>query len=115
MREEPVPDGAWAELVRRLKTALKPPASGMFAVAENAPVQGTFRGNELCLTVYADFAESLLKRPNVLQTVAECASAQMGRPIQVKLMRPGQERQNGENFERLLSRSAEHPDIFEVK
>jgi len=113
--DEPVGDGAWQQLVQRLRTVLRPPALGMFSVAEGAPVQGRLTRDELLLTISADFAESVLNKPNVLQTIAEVASAQAGRPIKVKLSRGGEEKKANGNFDRLLSFGAAHPDLIELK
>lgn len=111
----PVSDSAWPELVQRLRAVLRPPALGMFSVSEGAPVQGRLTENELILTVSADFAESVVKRPNVLQTITEVASAQAGHPVRVKITRAGEEPKSNGNYDRLLSFGADHPELIEFK
>ena len=112
---EPVSDSAWPQLVQRLRTVLRPPALGMFSVSEGAPVQGRLTQNELILTITADFAESVINKPNVLQTIAEVASAQAGHPVGVRISRGGEEKKSNGNFDRLLSFGAEHPEFIELK
>ena len=109
------PSDFWPKLVQRLRTELKPPALSMFVVAENAPIVGTLRGDVLALEMRMPVAESLVNKPNVLQTVTECASAQAGRPIQVKIVKPGQQQQNNKCFDRLMNFGAEHPEIIDMK
>ena len=112
---EPVNDSAWPQLVQRLRTVLRPPALGMFSVSEGAPVQGRLTKDELILTITADFAENVINKPNVLQTVTEVASAQAGHPVRVRISRGGEEKKPNGNFDRLLSFGAEHPDLIEFK
>ena len=116
MEAAPVSDGSfWAGLVERLRTALKPPAVGMFANSDLSPVKGTLRGDELTLTIRDDMTKRFVDKPNVLQTVAECASAVAGRKIRVSVARPGEQRQNNGGLDRLLSFGEQHPDIVEFK
>ena len=112
---ESVSDSAWPQLVQRLRTVLRPPALGMFSVAEGAPVQGRLTQDELILTITADFAESVINKPNVLQTITEVASAQAGHPVIVRISRGGEEKKSNGNYDRLLSFGAEHPDLIEFK
>ncbi len=112
---EPVSDSAWPQLVQRLRTVLRPPALGMFSVSEAAPVQGRLTQDELILTITADFAENVINKPNVLQTIAEVASAQAGHPVKVRISRGGGEKRSNRNFDRILSFGAEHPDFIELK
>lgn len=115
METAPVDEGFWVSLVQRLRTALKPPAVGMFAASEQSPVKGNLRGGELVLTLRDDMTKRFVDKPEVLQTVAECASAVAGRQIRVTVARPGEERQNSSGLDRLLSFGAQHPDIVELK
>lgn len=103
----------WHELVQRLRTTLRPPASGMFSISENAPVQGILHDNVLVLTFCADFAESVLNKPDVLQTIKECAGALAGKSVQVQLTRRGTQGANS-SFDRLLSFGAAHSDVIDI-
>lgn len=109
------PSDFWPKLVQRLRTVLKPPAVGMFVLAENAPIVGTLCGDTLNLEMRMPAAEVLVNKPNVLQTVAECASAQAGVAVKVKLTHPGEQKQNNQSFDRLMSFGAEHPEIIDMK
>lgn len=109
------PADFWPRLVQRLRTELKPPALSMFVLAGNAPVIGELRGDTLDLIIRVPVAEGLINKPNVLQTVTECASAQAGRRISVKLTREGERKQENKSFDRLMSFGAEHPELFDVK
>ncbi|MBQ3356707.1 MAG: DNA polymerase III subunit gamma/tau [Oscillospiraceae bacterium] len=113
--EESVSDSAWPQLVQRLRTALKAPAMGMFSVSDNAPLQGRLTKDELILTIMADFAENVINKPDVLQTITEVASAQAGHPVKVRLVRKGEEKKSNGSFDRFLSFGEEHPELIEFK
>ena len=114
--QAPTPQNSalWLKLVERLRGSLKPPALGMFSTSECAPVRGSFQGNVLILSTENDMVLSVINKPNVLQTVAECASQVLGQPVSVKL---GQEKDESSNhgFERLMSFGAQHPEFMEFK
>ena len=105
----------WPKLVQRLRTELRPPALSMFVLAENAPTVGVLRGDTLELEIRVPVAEGLINKPNVLQTITECASAQAGRPIKVWLTHPGEQKQENKGFDRLMHFGAEHPEIIDFK
>ena len=114
-QDVPVMENFWVSLVQRLQSALKPPAVGMFAVSENSPVCGTLRGDELVLTMRVETFRNYINKPEILQTVAECASAVTGRQIRVTLAGKAAQTERRDGLERLLSFSAQHPDIIELK
>ena len=111
----PAPTGFWPELVDRLRTALKPPAMGMFSTADNAPVRGRLSGDRLLLITENEFTFGIVNRPNVLQTVSEKAAALLGRPVAVQVQKGGAEQPDSAGFEKLLRFGAEHPDIVDIK
>lgn len=111
----PAPDGFWAKLVERLRTSLRPPALGMFSHGENAPVHGSLRGDVLFLETRDDFTMKIIDQPTTLQTVAESASALVGRKLTVKPVRAGQTAQNSGGFDRLLGFAQEHPELVDFK
>ena len=88
----------------------------MFALGENAPVTGTLRGDVVELR-YLKFAEMILSRPNVMQTVTECASGLAGRPVKLRLISAGEIKKQPENqsFQRLMDFGADHPDLIDMK
>lgn len=114
-QETPVIDNFWVSLVQRLRTALKPPVVGMFADAEGSPVVGRLRGDELVLTLRVETFRNYINKPEVLQTVAECASAVVGRKIRVTLAGSAQKTERTDGLDRLISFGAQHPDIIELK
>jgi len=71
--------------------------------------------DELILTITADFAESVISKPNVMQTIVEVASAQAGHPMKVRFSRGREEKKSNGNFDRLLAFGAEHPDLIDFK
>lgn len=115
VQSSPAPADFWPKLVQRLRTELKPPALSMFVLAENAPTVGMLRGDTLELEIRVPVAEGLVNKPNVLQTITECASAQAGRPIKVRLTHPGEQKQHNKSFDRLMNFGAEHPEIIDFK
>ncbi len=114
MEETPTDTGFWPKLVQRLKTALKPPAVGMFATTDNSPVKGVLRGDELILQLDGPLAARFVNTPNVLQTVAECASAVAGRSIRVRTNQADNKQKANSSFDRLMSFGAEHPEIMDI-
>ena len=116
LRPQPQTDDFWPRLVQKLRSSLRPPAVGMFALGENAPVTGTLRGDVVELR-YLKFAEMILSRPNVMQTVTECASGLAGRPVKLRLISAGEIKKQPENqsFQRLMDFGADHPDLIDMK
>lgn len=108
-------DGFWAKLVQRLKTALKPPAVGMFATTEQSPVKGSLQADTLSLRLGDEIARRFVDQPQVLQTVAECASAVAGRTIRVVIARGREQQQKNVGLDRLLRFGTEHPDLIDIK
>jgi hypothetical protein len=86
----------------------------MFVVHDNAPVVGRLRGGFLDLEAGALFAFEQINKPNVLQIVQECASGILGRPIRVRVVRPGEAPVNNVNFDRLMQFAREHGDTVDV-
>ena len=44
------PIGFWSDIAAEVRKELRPPVSGFFAAAPNAPVKGVLQGNKLVLT-----------------------------------------------------------------
>ena len=109
------PAGFWPKLVEKLRVALRPPAMAMFVVNEQAPVKGFVQGDTLVLECRDEFTKNVVNMPNVLQTVSECASAQLGRPVRVELQLLGQNVKNNEGFARLMQFGEQHPEFVEFK
>ncbi len=110
----PQNEGFWLKLVERLRTCLKPPALGMFSASANAPVRGNLQGSVLVLSADNEVILSIINKPNVLQTVAECASQVAGSAVTVKIAKAGEAAGNA-GFERLMSFGKEHPGLLDIK
>lgn len=114
-RTQAAPVGFWPELVARLKTELRPPASGFFAVTPNAPVKGVLQGDMLVLVADNNFIAGMVDKPEVLATVRQKASAllhrQVGACVRLADAMPAAQ---DDRFASLLSFGAEHPDVVEI-
>ena len=108
------PPGFWPELVKRLKTTLPLPEQAMFSTQDNAPVRGTLHGDLLELRMETEFVRNLINKPEVLQPVADAATALLGRPVRVHIASGKAEKPN-ESFARLVSFGEEHPELVELK
>ena len=108
------PPGFWPELVKRLKTTLPLPEQAMFSTQDNAPVCGTLHGDLLELRMETEFVRNLINKPEVLQPVADAATALLGRPVRVRIASGKAEKPN-EGFARLVSFGEEHPELVELK
>ncbi len=109
------PAGFWPKLVERLRSVLKPPAAGIFVINQSAPVQGYLQGDVLILEVKDVTSAGILDRPNVLQTVAECASGLLGRPVRTRVGRQEERKRSSAGFDQVLNFARAHPEIIEIK
>ena len=109
------PVGFWPKLVEQLRNVLRPPAIGMFVINEHAPIKGRMQGDTLFLEAKDDTSAMLVNRPNVLQTVAECASGLLNRPVRVKLRRAGEITGSNEGLDKLMQFAQAHPDTIDIK
>ena len=108
------PPGFWPELVKRLKTTLPLPEQAMFSTQDNAPVCGTLHGDLLELRMETEFVRNLINKPEVLQPVADAATALLGRSVRVRIASGKAEKPN-ESFARLVSFGEEHPELVDLK
>ena len=108
------PAGLWPELVKRLKTTLPLPEQAMFSTQDNAPVCGTLHGDLLELRMETEFVRNLINKPEVLQPVADAATALLGRSVRVRIASGKAEKPN-EGFARLVSFGEEHPELVDLK
>ena len=114
-QEEPGSGEFWKQLVTRLRPMLRPPALGMFSLSEMSPVKGSLRGDELTLLVRDLPAKTIVSKPQVLQTVAECAAGILGRPVRVQVKDISQANLGNEKFDRLMQFGTQHPDLIDFK
>ena len=113
-QREETPDGFWQSLVERLHQTLKRSVGCLFTAGEDSPVSGTVRGDRLLLNCKTPLAKQLVNVPDTLQTIAECASAVLGRKMTVQLAEEEKQADNP-NFNKLLDFAREHPDVVQVK
>lgn len=116
---EAVPDempvGFWPRLVEQVRPQLRPPALAMFVVSEDAPVVGSLRNGVLYLEPRALIAEKLISRQDVLQTVRECASGILGKPVRVQVGKSGDSPvSNNESFDRLIHFGQTHGETVDI-
>ena len=107
------PPGFWPELVKRLKTTLPLPEQAMFSTQDNAPVCGTLHGDLLELRMETEFVRNLINKPEVLQPVADAATALLGRSVRVRIASGKAEKPN-KSFARLVSFGEEHPELVKA-
>ena len=113
--QAPESDEFWKKLIPRLRPMLKPPAMGMFSLSEFAPVKGSLQGDMLTLLVRDMPTQMIISKPQVLQTVAECAAGILGRPVRVQVKDSSQAGVGNESFDRLMQFGAQHPDLIDFK
>ena len=109
------PVGFWTELATSIRRELKPPASGFFAPTPSAPVQGVLQGDVVVLRCANDFTMQMVDKPEILALVARKASAQLGRPMRVKVMDKNAKPENSAKMEQLLNFGRAHSDIIKIK
>ena len=117
--QEPVladeaPTGFWTDLAAAVRMELRPPVVGFFAPTPNAPVQGKLSGDLLVLSCANDFTRSMVDKPQVVELVTRKATAQLGRPIRVKVI-DGTSVMDRQKLDKLLSFGREHSDIVKIK
>ena len=109
------PAGFWPRLVERVRSVLKPPAVAMFVVSQTAPLQGYLQGDVLFLEARDVATAAIVDKPNVLQTVAECAGGLLGRPVRVRVGRAEERKRGGAGLEQVFNFAREHSDIINIK
>ena len=109
------PVGFWTDLATQVKTELRPPVAGFFAVGPAAPVQGVLQGDRLTLVCVNSFAKDMINKPEVLALVARKASAKLGKPITVTVTDQAGGVQKNEQMEKLLQFGRAHSDVINIK
>ena len=79
----PQSNGQWAALVDALQGRLQKMVAALFKVENNAV--GQWNGDVLTIYIQEDLLYSLANKPDVIQAIAEVASAQAGHAIRVEL------------------------------
>ena len=109
------PVGFWTDLVRSVRSELKPPLSGYFSGTPSSPLQGGLEGDTVVLRCEGNFLMALVNKPEVLQLVTRKASAILGRNVRVKAIDVTATPQNTEKMDALLTFGRAHSDIIKIK
>ncbi len=109
------PVGFWPDLAAALQRELRPPIKGFFTVGQNAPVQGTLRGNQVVLLCSNSFTLEMVNKPELMDLVARKASALLNRNVSAKAVDRSAKPEKNEQMERLLAFGRQHADIVKIK
>ena len=109
------PAGFWPDLCAGVRSELKPPAKGFFAVTMDAPVQGALYGDKLELRCANDFTAKVLDKPDVLEIVARKASAILSRPVRVEIIDMTAKPAGNPKLEQLMQFGQAHRDIVKFR
>jgi DNA polymerase-3 subunit gamma/tau len=109
------PVGFWSDLVAAVKTELRPPAVGFFAVSPSAPVQGSLEGDKLVLQCGNDFVYEVVNKPQLLELVARKAAGILGRPIRVEAVDINTRGGRSAGMDKLLEFGRQHRDIVTIQ
>ena len=109
------PIGFWSDVVAEVRKELRPPVSGFFAAAPNAPVKGILQGSKLVLLCANAFTLEIVNKPEVLNLVARKASAKLNVQIQVVAVDQTARNNKSEQMEQLLNFGRVHSDIVKIK
>ena len=75
------PVGFWSDLVRELRTELKPPVSGLFSPQPDSPVQGALVGDTLQIRCANSFIYQVVGKPEIMQLCSRKASQLLGAEV----------------------------------
>ena len=109
------PVGFWPDLAAALQRELRPPIKGFFTAGQNAPVQGTLRGNQVVLLCSNSFTLEMINKPELMDLVSRKASALLNRPVTAKAVDRSAKPEKNEQMERLLAFGRQHADIVKIK
>ena len=109
------PIGFWSDLAVQIRSELRPPVTGFFTGAPNAPVKGVLKGDRLVLLCANAFTLEVVNKPEIIALVARKASAKLGTQIQVVAMDQTAAGSKSQQMEQLLSFGRAHSDIVRIK
>ena len=113
--ENEAPVGFWSDLVAAVRKELKPPVSGFFVATPNAPVQGALVKDTLELRCTNSFTAQMLDRPEILQVVAQKASAMLSRQVKAVTVDMSEKPAVNPRMEQLMNFGKAHSDIVTIK
>lgn len=109
------PIGFWTDVAAQVRSELKPPVSGFFLVAPNAPVRGVLKGTQLVLLCANSFTMQIINKPEILQLIARKASAKLNAQVRVTAIDETATTTRSEQMEQLLNFGRNHSDIVKIK
>ena len=109
------PIGFWTDVAADVRRELRPPVSGFFAAAPNAPVKGVLKGTQLVLLCANTFTMEVVNKPEILSLVARKASARLNVQIRVTAVDQTAKEVKSEQMEQLLQFGRNHADIVNIK
>ena len=109
------PPSFWTDVSSQVRKELRPPLSGFFASAQNAPVQGVLRDGKLVLLCASQFTLDMINKPDVLELVARKAAACLGRQVSVLAIDKTAKNARNQQMEQLLSFGRAHSDLINIK
>ena len=109
------PIGFWSDLAAQIRSELRPPVSGFFTSALNAPVKGVLKGESLVLLCANTFTLEVVNKPEIISLVSRKASAKLGKQIRVVAMDQTAAGAKSRQMEQLLNFGRAHADIVKIK
>ena len=109
------PIGFWTDVATAVRKELKPPASGFFAMAPNAPIRAVLQGTQLVLVCVNKFTMEIINKPEILSLVVQKASAKLGARVTVKVTDGTARNAKNEQMEQLLRFGRAHSDFVKIK
>lgn len=107
--------GFWAELVSLIRQEMRTPAAGFFSTAENAPVRGVLRGNQIVLCCNNGFTADMVDKPEIRELVSRKASMLLQRQVVAIVEDSSSNQQNNARLEQLMNFGRAHSDIVKIK
>lgn len=113
--EDEAPIGFWTDVAAEVRRELKPPVSGFFANAQNAPVKGVLKGSQLVLLCANAFTMEVVNKPEIIGLIGRKASAKLNAQVQVIAVDQTSGVTKSEQMEQLLQFGRAHSDIIKIK
>ena len=109
------PIGFWSDIAAEVRKELRPPVSGFFASAPNAPIKGVLKGDCLVLLCANAFTQEVVNKPEIISLVARKVSAKLGMQVRVAAVDQTAAGNKSQQMEQLLNFGRAHSDIVNIK
>ena len=113
--QDEAPLGFWSDIAAEVRKELRPPVSGFFASAPNAPIKGVLKGDCLVLLCANAFTQEVVNKSEIISLVARKASAKLGKQIRVTAVDQTAVGNKTQQMEQLLNFGRAHSDIVNIK